>query len=235
MKQLIVNADDFGLTAGVNRGIVEAHARGIVTSTSLMVRASAAGEAPAFARTHPNLGFGLHIDLGEWEFRGGEWVATYQVCRTDDWDEVRAEVSRQLQAFENIMGRLPTHIDSHQHVHGRQPVAQIVFEHATRLKLPLRHFTPGVTYCGDFFGQTEKTAPFPQGVSVEALVRIIEKLPDGVTELGCHPGFGAGVASVYRHERDLEIATLCDPAVRAVLERDGVQIRSFAGMRIDRP
>ena len=54
-RLLIVNADDFGQTAGVNRGVIEAHDRGIVTSASLMVRWPAAAEAASFARARPAL------------------------------------------------------------------------------------------------------------------------------------------------------------------------------------
>ena len=65
-RAVIVNADDFGLSAGVNRGIAAAFEGGIVTSASLMVRPDAAAEAASYARLHPVLGVGLHIDLGEW-------------------------------------------------------------------------------------------------------------------------------------------------------------------------
>ena len=64
-RYLIVNADDFGQSHGVNRGIMQAHRRGIVTSASLMVRWLAASEAAAYAREHPSLSLGLHVDLGE--------------------------------------------------------------------------------------------------------------------------------------------------------------------------
>src|SRR5206468_2930594 len=60
-KLVVVNADDLGLSPGVNRGIIEAHERGIVTSASLMVRWPAAAEAAAYARSRPQLGVGLHL------------------------------------------------------------------------------------------------------------------------------------------------------------------------------
>ena len=70
-KYLIVNADDFGQSPGVNRGIIAAHQRGIVTSASLMTRWLAAGEASLYAKEHPELSIGLHLDLGEWAYRAG--------------------------------------------------------------------------------------------------------------------------------------------------------------------
>ena len=68
-RYLIVNADNFGLSVGVNHGIIETHEHGIVTSASLMARWPAA--AAAYARAHPRLGLGLHLDIGEWAHHYG--------------------------------------------------------------------------------------------------------------------------------------------------------------------
>src|SRR5690349_482814 len=94
-RYLIVNADDLGQSPGVNRGIFQAHRDGIVTSASLMVRWPAAGEAAAYARAHPDLSVGLHLDLGEWEFRGGAWVARYEVVPPGDAAAAAEEAARQ--------------------------------------------------------------------------------------------------------------------------------------------
>src|SRR5881398_2069028 len=96
---LIVNADDFGMSAGVNRGIIEAHRRGIVTSASLMVRWGAAAEAVTLSREWPRLGLGLHVDLGEWTYRDQNWDVVYQVVPLDERAEVAREVTRQLEVF----------------------------------------------------------------------------------------------------------------------------------------
>src|SRR5215469_11365912 len=63
MKYLIVNADDFGASCGINRGVMEAHERGILTSASLLVDAQGAKEAAALCGTAPNLSVGLHVDV----------------------------------------------------------------------------------------------------------------------------------------------------------------------------
>src|SRR6266566_7386787 len=127
-RYLIVNADDFGQSPGVNRGIITGHEQGIVTSASLMVRWAAAAEAAAYGRTHPALSVGLHVDLGEWVYRDETWVALYEVVPLADRAAVTEEVSRQLAAFRRLMGREPTHIDSHQHVHRDEPVHSVVVE-----------------------------------------------------------------------------------------------------------
>src|SRR6266850_4277832 len=95
-RYLIVNADDFGQSPGVNRGIVTAHEQGIVTSASLMVRWPAAAEAAAYGRTHAGLSVGLHVDLSEWVYRDETWVPLYQVVPLDNRAAVAEEVSRQL-------------------------------------------------------------------------------------------------------------------------------------------
>src|SRR5690242_18375271 len=167
-KILIVNADDFGLSPGVNRGIIEAHERGIVTSASLMVRWPAAEEAAAYARSHPRLGVGLHLDFAEWAIRDDQWVRLYQVCDLDNPLAVRREVERQIEQFFHLMDRPPTHVDSHQHVHQDVRVRAIVEQIARRLEVPLRHHG-SVRYCGDFYGQDEHGLPYPDGISVAGL------------------------------------------------------------------
>src|SRR4051812_48519364 len=114
MRELIVNADDFGLSPGVNRGVAESHERGIVTSASLMVRMPAAPAAASYARAHPALSVGLHLDLGEWTRRAGAWALVYEVVPSGDAGAVRGELARQLAAFRALLGGEPTHLDSHQ-------------------------------------------------------------------------------------------------------------------------
>src|SRR5918996_4334829 len=126
-RALIVNADDFGLTPGVNAGVERAHENGILTSASLMVRQPAAAAAAAYARAAPALGLGLHVDLGEWTQRNGEWVAIYEVVPLHEHEPgiVQAEVEAQLERFRALTGRAPSHLDSHQHVHSWPPLREI--------------------------------------------------------------------------------------------------------------
>ena len=230
-RLLVVNADDFGQSRSVNRGIVAGHERGIVTSASLMVRWPAAAEAAGYARQQPELSVGLHLDLGEWVYRDGTWVALYEVVPVGDGDAVAGEVAAQMEAFQQLMGCDPTHIDSHQHVHRREPARSVVIDVARRLGVPLRGCTEQVGHCGDFYGQTLEGNPFPDGISVERLVRIIETLHNGCTELGCHPGEGDDLTTMYRRERSQEVQVLCDPRVREAVRTAGVQLCSFRALR----
>jgi predicted glycoside hydrolase/deacetylase ChbG (UPF0249 family) len=161
-RYVIVNADDFGQSPGVNRGIITAHERGIVTGASLMVRWPAAEEVAAYARARPRLAVGLHLDLGEWACRGGTWEPLYEVVRPDDAAAVAEEIARQLAAFRRLVGRDPTHIDSHQHAHMQEPAKSQTIELAGRLGVPLRSCTPAIRYCGDFYRQTADGTPLPE-------------------------------------------------------------------------
>ena len=226
-RYLIVNADDFGRSAGVNRGICESHKHGIVTSASLMVRWPAAAAAARYARAQPNLSVGLHFDLAEWVYHDSEWVAAYQVVPPDDRAALAGELSRQLARFYALMDSEPTHLDSHQHVHMDEPLLSVMRDAAQRLSVPLRRCATTVRYCGDFYGQADDGAPFPEGISVEGLSRIISGLPPGVSELSCHPGDGDDLDSVYRDERATEMRVLCDPRVCAAIESNRIELISF--------
>jgi predicted glycoside hydrolase/deacetylase ChbG (UPF0249 family) len=223
---LIVTADDFGQSGSINDGVVQAHEAGIVTSASLMVRFPTSREAASYARDRPQLSVGLHVDLGEWSHRDGEWVAEYEVLASPGRRQLAAEVDRQLTAFEALMGWPPTHLDSHQHVHRGEPLRSVLVERAASLRIPLRGHDPVVRYSGAFYGQSGRGEPFPEAISVEGLVATLEELPSGWTELGCHPG-AEPAGSMYGAERPVELGTLCDPAVREAVRRLGIELRSF--------
>jgi predicted glycoside hydrolase/deacetylase ChbG (UPF0249 family) len=226
-RYLIVNADDFGQSSGVNRGIIEAHERGIVTSASLMVRWPGAAEAAAYSRRRPKLSLGLHVDLGEWAYTGGAWRPLYEVAPLNDIEAVRKEVTAQLAAFRRFTDREPSHIDSHQHVHQREPLQSILMEVASQLGVSLRHFSPEVRYCGDFYGQTAEGSSIRGRIAVEALIQIISRLPIGCTELSCHAGFATDLDTMYRDERAEEVKVLCDPRLRTALRVMNVELCSF--------
>jgi predicted glycoside hydrolase/deacetylase ChbG (UPF0249 family) len=226
-RYLIVNADDFGQSSGVNRGIIEAYEYGIVTSASLMVRWPAAAEAAIYSRGHPDLSLGLHLDLGEWIYRDEAWVPLYEVVPIDDITAVADEIFRQLDAFRLLAGKDPTHIDSHQHVHLQEPICSILIEIAGNLAVPLRHCSQQIRYCGDFYGQTAEGLSFPHGISIEGLIEILSMLPPGFTELSCHPGKENDLNTMYHTERAQEVNVLCDPCVRSAIADMGIELCSF--------
>ena len=138
---VIVNADDFGQSPGVNQGIFRAHEEGILTSTSLMTRWPAAADAGIYARRTPELSVGLHIDLGGSVYRDGEWATLYEVVDARNAKAVSSELTRKLKEFERV-GRAPTHLDSHQHLHRTEPRLTLVRDAGEHLRIPVRHLTP---------------------------------------------------------------------------------------------
>jgi predicted glycoside hydrolase/deacetylase ChbG (UPF0249 family) len=225
-RYLIVNADDFGRSSGVNAGIAQAHEQGIVTSTSMMVLWPGAAGAGSYANEHPELSVGLHLDLAEWVYAGGGWVALYE--RPTETDaQARAEVQRQLDEFRRLTGTDPTHLDSHQHVHRAEPLKSAVLAAGHELGVPIRLFAHQVQYCGDFYGQSDEGEPFDELLTVDALAAIMRALPSGYTELGCHPAREIDFETTYAEQRLLELETLCDPRLKTILDEMGVELRSF--------
>ena len=219
-KYLIINADDFGASAGINRGILECHTRGVVTSTSLMVTGRAAAEAVALSRDHPALAVGLHWDVwgeDEREFDLGNVAA------------VRDEFRRQLDEFHRLLGRLPTHVDSHRHAHREEHVLPLFRELVAPLGVPLRDDGP-VRFVGGFYAQWEWLVTNLEYVSVPFLQRMLrEEVAPGWTELSCHPGYpSADFTSVYLAEREAEVRTLTDPRIRQTIDELGIRLAGYA-------
>lgn len=228
VPHLIVNADDFGLCAAVNDGIVVAHDHGIVTSASLMVHGDAAVSAAALASERPGLSLGLHVDLAEWIPVGDEWHPRYERVDVDDPSEVEREARAQLDRFILLTGSRPTHLDGHQHIQRDGQPAVILRSLAVELGISLRLHDPRVRYCGDFYGQLGRGHPFPDGICVAHLVSLIATLEPGWTELACHPGLAVdATVSSYASERAVEVVALCDPSVRAAIVEHRVQLGSF--------
>jgi predicted glycoside hydrolase/deacetylase ChbG (UPF0249 family) len=230
-KRLIVNADDFGLSPGVNEGVAAAHERGILTSASLMVRWPGAAQAADYARVHPRLSVGLHLDFGEWAYKEESWQIAYQVVSLEDATAVNEEIARQFRQFRDLMGREPTHVDSHQHVHESEPVRSLVLKEALARRIVLRNTSTEIRYCGNFYGQSNTGYPYPEGISVPALAQVLKSLGPGVTELGCHPARKPDMEGMYRQERVVECETLCHPEVRAVIQTEHISLRSFLDWR----
>jgi chitin disaccharide deacetylase len=226
MRYLIVNADDFGYSRGINRGILDAHDEGIVTSASLMVERPAAVEAATEAQERPRLGVGLHVEVGRWQVT---WLPKRGSARSPASVERRAaeDLRRQLDRFRLLVGRDPSHLDSHQHRHLAELVRPAFEEVAAELAIPLRRIDPRVRFCGDFYGHDGRGRPEHDSITAEALVRVIENIEDGATELCCHPGYADDLRDWYRTERELEVRALCDPRVQNAVVRGDVRLCTF--------
>ncbi len=229
-RQLIINADDFGYSDATNRGIIQCRRHGVLTSASLMVLAPAAAQAAQYAADDPELSLGLHLELGEWALRADQWVQTKVVVPLEDSSAVKDEIQRQLTAFRQWTGQDPTHLDSHQHVHQRLAVKTIMREVADNLGVVLRGDSDAVRFLGAFYGQDQHLQMQPEYISVVNLLRLLDQLQPGITELSCHPGLDTALDSTYRDERLLEVRTLCDPEIRNALERKTINLISFKNL-----
>jgi hypothetical protein len=246
-KDLIVNADDFNLTAGVTRGILDAHRRGIVTSATVMVNLPGLAQSRDLARDATGLGLGLHINLTlgrpvlpahrlpSLVDARGEFVRDRdRLGETGDPQEIRDEALAQLRRFLDAFGIPPTHLDTHYHMHRLPRVLGPILEIAGARRVPVRALTaemaasiralglPAVDRAAGDVGRE----PF---WTVEALMAFIASIGPGVTELMCHPGYADASLSTsgYTIQREGELRALCDPRVRRALSEAGVRLIDY--------
>lgn len=251
MRRLIVNADDFGRSAGVDRGIVRAHREGIVTSTTLMANAPGAEHAASLARATPTLEVGVHLVLTyarplidparipSLVRADGSFGRPSELLRRKiDRDEALGEYRAQFTRARELLGHQPTHVDTHHWVHDEPGLSWAVCELARETGAAARSHTPsqrdeyrakGVRTPDHFVREFQH----PGHIDVAALVAVLTRLEDGVTELMCHPGEpdpDLVASSAYALERPIELATLTDPRVRGALEHQDIQLVTFEAL-----
>ena len=286
-RNLIVNADDLGWTAGVNRGIAEAHRNGIVTSASLLANGEAFAEAVELVRDTGGLGLGVHLNLNDGppvapresvpslvndagEFEGGPdglllKIATRGLSMREVELEWNAQISRVRDA-----GIEPTHLDGHKHVHmlpglfeialrlaKRHGIGAIRVSHeasSLRSALSTGHLRAGVVLkqgvqarglkllARDAREQAERagvsTADYFCGIAQtgeltkEGVARLLRSLPEGTTELMCHPGYAdealRKTATRLQGSRQKEVEILTDTEIRNLVASQGIRLIDYA-------
>ena len=250
-RLLIVNADDFGRSAGVNHGIVRAHREGIVTSTTLMTNAPGTAHAATLAATTPGLAIGVHLVLtyarpllNPSRIRslvredGSFWRPTELLARPIDRREALLEYRAQFARARELVGREPTHVDTHHWVHDHPALSWAICELALETGAAARTHTPeqrdeyrakGVRTPDHFMREFQH----PGHIEVADLLALLLRLDEGVTELMCHPGEPdpeLDATSAYARERPIELATLTAPKVRAAIESQGIRLITFADL-----
>jgi predicted glycoside hydrolase/deacetylase ChbG (UPF0249 family) len=274
-RKLIINADDFGMSTGINRGIMEAVAAGSVTSASLMVGMPGFDDAVSLARQAGDvLGVGVHLTLtvGRPLTRAatlvdastGEFVSPRTLLRralsghirpTDVFDECAAQIARARHA-----GLPVTHVDGHLHVHVWPGVAHVV-RHLLRgegittvrvpnealygvplwrRRLPERAIIRGLTSRARMTQWPVATADHFVGSTLlgmrdfeSGLLRVLDALAPGTTELMVHPGYVDGPLpgnDGYRAQRETELRALTSQSVRDRLRRQDLQLIHFASL-----
>jgi len=287
MKRLIVNADDLGLTGGVNRGILDAHYCGAVTSASLMANGEAFEEAVAMARRATRLSVGVHLNLTQGipvsppsavpslvDPRGRLYLTPGRllcrlITRRVNLREIEIELQEQIVKVLRA-GIIPTHLDGHKHVHILPGISEIVIRLAQQfgipgIRCPLEEFPMAVRlprglrdpqtsvlkqylvgravswfarrfkqrlsraeliWPAHFFGLTE--TGFLDARTVEG---ILERLPEGVSELMCHPGYVNSrlkqTGTRLLAQREIEVDALMWLRASTLVDEEGIELMSY--------
>lgn len=237
LKQLIVNADDFGFTAGTNLGIVEAHLHGILTATTLMANGAAFDHAVDLARATPSLDVGVHLVL--WDdtgLRAGmpqrlpAFLRRAASMPSRDMDALfSTQVEKILRA-----GIQPTHVDTHKHTHIVPRVMRAVERTAQRfgiawVRRPLLPHTrrlAGIRTTDHFLGLR-----LTGRMTRESLGLALQRVKPGLTELMCHPArYDADLEAAptrLKQERQRELEALTAPEIRAQVVSSGIQLTCY--------
>lgn len=262
MRQLIVNADDFALTHLVCNGIIKAHKEGIVTSTSLMINSPHLDYAVKLLKDTPTLDVGIHLNLS-WHIpvltqnkipslldsNGRFYRRLKEIPSTVKIHEMERELSAQIE--KGLATGLPiSHIDSHHHLHVfNHQFLKLFIKLANRYNLALRFInqdnknqdnqedkqeqegygnerviTPDY-FEGTFFGQ--------DNITLHNLQSIFESLPEGVTELMCHPGEVDNLLrneSSYVNERKMELEILTNTEIKTWLKEKKIKLITYKNL-----
>lgn len=195
--RVLVNADDFGLTKGVTDGIIQAHTHGIVNTTTLMMNGLAVDYAVQQAKKHPSLRVGIHLVLtwgkpisnhvpdlvdAEGNFK---FTKRYTELDTPNLEQVDKEWRAQMDAFK-ASGLPLHHIDSHHHIHGWEPVKDIVVQLAQDYGVPVRTVTSLKDHPGILLTDELYLGFYGDGIE-EDLFSKLKKLNTESVEVMTHP------------------------------------------------
>jgi chitin disaccharide deacetylase len=266
MKRLIINADDYGRSPDISRGIREAHLRGVVTSTTCMMNIPTTAADIALAlRETPELAMGVHLvlsmgrplvrreskssitdDNGNF-FKYGPLLEQVPHIKIE---EAQAEWRAQIEAFIQEAGRRPSHLDSHHHAsYFSADLFRAMLELANEYGCPIRFpFGNNVSqelqeanrHLTDLIQEFPVRHPdhflvdfYDEAANHANLLNIIHNLPDGTSELMCHPGYvddAFANESIYNRQRERELTILTDPSIRAAIEAGGIELITFADL-----
>jgi len=243
VKKLIINADDFGITEGVTKGIIDSHADGVVTSTTLLMNVPFTEFALEQAKNYPELGVGIHLALtiGKPLISGiksftdseGNFLKLSDYSRHDvaaDLDELYEEWKAQMDHFIRLAKKLPTHIDSHHHVHCLPQHHDVVVQLAREYDLPVRESEKildtyeHAIFMGEFYGDDLNVA------------RITDELARDtkIMEIMCHPAYidqKTYEITSYSLPRMKEMEILRSDELRGFIRENGIELITFADLQ----
>ncbi|ENK2110323.1 MULTISPECIES: chitin disaccharide deacetylase [Vibrio] len=239
--KVIFNADDFGLTRGVNNGIVKAHRQGVVHSTTMMVGMDAEQHALELARHNPDLKVGVHLRFtagvpitkhrnltnGRAHFINYDELWSKQDFETQVvYDEAKAQVEHFLS-----LGLELSHLDSHHHAHTHPQILPVIKEVANEYRVPLRgtglcqeSMTIRYIFTDEFYDQK---------VSLDGLMAHLLSLKADydLVEVMCHPAEADQaliLKSGYVLQRELELQVLTSPILKEQLAHHGITVTDYS-------
>ncbi len=248
LKKLIVNADDFGMTEGNTIATIMCHETGILTSTTLMVNMPFAPLAVNLAKRHQNLGVGIHLVLtvgrplveGATSYTDEEGNFRRPSSYEDgnphaNLDELYTEWKAQIERFIELMGKKPTHIDSHHHVHLLPWHFEVTKRLANEYDLPMRleefeddYAYPHAYLARGFYEDTANTDYFTNETNPFGL------FDHEIAEVMCHPAFidqRLLDMSSYALPRAKEMMTLRSPLLKEWVQQNGIELINFSDLK----
>jgi len=204
--KVIFNADDFGLSKGVNYGIIDSFLHGPVRSTTLMAGGAAFEHAVELAKLHPKLGVGAHLQLTASQSVGGPYkTLTDKTGRFHslvemtkraeegliDLQEVEAEYHAQMQKILST-GITIDHLDSHHHSHHLPGVMDVFFHIAKEYHIPLVRMADKALLNGiDHLRTIDRFDDrfYLDQLSIDTIRTVLEEFPEGSVEFMCHPAY----------------------------------------------
>lgn len=243
MTKLVINADDFGYSKGINLGIIEAHQNGVVSSTTMMTNMPGAAHAAALALENKGLGVGIHLvldcgkpvhhDVPTLVNENGIFFKLDQLFDHANPEDIEKELKSQIEKFLSF-GLTPTHLDGHHHIHGDERVYPIVEKLAQAYQLPIRKVSADPNHSSNLTLPTTDTffhTFYGEDLQTNIILDLIDKSTSYKTaEIMCHPAFidePLLTGSSYALPRVRELAILIDPAVRQQIVEKNVQLCTY--------
>lgn len=224
-KMLIVNADDFGLSPSVNYGIIECFSYGILTSTTLMINQKFTKHAIRLSKLYPKISIGLHITLDKgYSLSGvssltnerGELQNSQYLLKNGKEEDFYREIELQLEKFIELVGKRPTHLDTHHHIHLRNETALNAVKRIAE-KYSLKYRTQEILM-EEFYSNNANKA---------FLLSKLESEKRELTEIMCHPGFYdlyLSKISTYNLKRVDELEILLEEEIKDYIDKEYVLV-----------
>lgn len=248
--KLIVNADDFGHSKGVNLGIAEAFNNGVVRSTTIMAGMPGFDHAVALAKENPGLHIGAHLTLTAGRSVGGVYKTitdeqgnflhlTELTKRAEhneiDLHEVELEYEAQIQKI-LAAGIKITHFDSHHHTHNLQGIITVFLKMAKKYGVNVRIQNKELLQ-GDYSGI--KTTDYfvhtfyAENTTIPYIKELLQTYTEGSLEVMCHPAYldyTLKNTSSYNENRTVELHVLTSDELKEYIAEKGISLSSFADL-----